>query len=205
MKTILLVPAFLCLYLSAIAQSNRPFYTGERVPDITLHHIINYKNSSAALSSFGHKLIILDFWGIHCGSCIAMFPLEDSLQKAFGKNVQFILVTSDSLNKTLAFIQQWKQKHHSGFSPPIVTEDHLLRKLFWHYYVPHYAWLAPDGSLLAQTLDNFINAEVIKNMLLSIQKNEQHLKDERAPSDAFGFKEPTQKQTNLFTQIQNKK
>ena len=199
--------ALLCLYINCFSQkiNIEPYYIGDRVPDLQLTKLVNYKDSVAKLSSFGHKLIILDFWGVHCGSCVTMFPLEDSLQKIFKDDVQFILVTTDSTGKVAAFLKDWNAKHKTTLELPVITEDGLLRRLFRHYYVPHYAWLAPDGSLLAQTLDYFINKETIRNALLSVKKNEQHLKEKNFPKDMFRFKQPGRKQVSQFTQTQNQK
>lgn len=184
--TLLGVMAGLCLYTNSFAQKTtiEPFYIGDRVPDLPLNRIINYKDSAASLSSFGEKLIILDFWSTHCASCIAMLPMEDSLQQAMNDKLQFILVTIDPKEKVASFLKRWENLHQAKLSMPIVCSDSVLSYLFRHHSVPHYAWLAPDGSLLAQTSgEHFINATSIQQLLLPVlQSIEQRHKDGFPPN-----------------------
>lgn len=56
-----------------------PLTIGDKVPDIVLNHVINYKAGDIKLSDFKGKLVILDFWSSWCGACIALFPHMDSL------------------------------------------------------------------------------------------------------------------------------
>ena len=57
----------------------KPLKIGDKVPDIEFKNIINYKSKTARLSDFKGKLVILDFWGTWCTSCIAAFPkMEES-------------------------------------------------------------------------------------------------------------------------------
>lgn len=169
----------LCLLGGALLLSNvqaqkisiKPFYIGDRIPDLPLNRIINYKDSTATLSSFGDKLIILDFWGIHCSSCIEMFSFEDSIQQALNDKLQFILVTLDPKEKVIQFFNRWDSVHHIKFSLPVVCSDSVLCYLFRHHSVPHYAWLSPDGSLLAQTENKyFLNAATIEQAMNPVLK-----------------------------------
>lgn len=181
--------ALLCVYANSFEQklNVEPYNIGERVNDLSIREIINFKDSTATLSSFGHKLIILDFWHTQCSTCIAMFPLEDSLQHIFNNDLQFVLVTAESKRIVQPFIQRWDSVHSIHLTTPIVTGDYLLNKMFKHLYNPHYVWLAPDGTLLAQTSQEFINKEVIAQMLSAIRNNEAFLKAEKFPNDAFNF------------------
>src|SRR6201999_1317282 len=56
------------------------------------------KTSSAHIASFKGKLLILDFWGVTCSSCIAEMPKMQRLQQEFGDKIQILLVTRDSYN-----------------------------------------------------------------------------------------------------------
>ncbi|MGB4400563.1 MAG: TlpA disulfide reductase family protein, partial [Daejeonella sp.] len=86
--------ATLCLFLSntALAQT-AALKIGDKVPDVTINNISNYKSTSAKLSDFKGKLLILDFWATWCAPCIAMIPKMDSLEKAFEGKVAFLSVT----------------------------------------------------------------------------------------------------------------
>jgi thiol-disulfide isomerase/thioredoxin len=151
------------------------YYIGDRVPDLPLENIINYKDSVATLSSFGDKMIILDFWNIHCTSCIRMFPFEDSLQAMFPKDVQFILVTRDSKNQVAQFFQRYNIVQKKPLGLPVVAADRILSKLFRFRYIPHYVWIAPNGLIMAESSDWFITKENIENTLLPIRTEETRL------------------------------
>ncbi|MGF7229957.1 TlpA family protein disulfide reductase [Arachidicoccus sp.] len=163
------------LLLSSVQaqQKIEPFFIGDRIPDLPLHRIINYKNSTATLSSFGDKLIILDFWSIHCSSCIEQFPQEDSLQHILGDKLQFILLTLDPKEKVTSFLKHFDSSHHTKFSLPIIYSDSTICCLFRHHAVPHYVWLAPNGAFLAQTEQQFITPQIVEqvsNRVVGLQK-----------------------------------
>jgi len=100
-----------------------PFDICDRIPDLALTPVINYKDSVASLSSFGNKLIILDFWTTHCGSCITKFPQEEAFQKANKGRLQFSLVTFEGTPKVYKFFHTWDSTYHMHLSMPIVTHD----------------------------------------------------------------------------------
>jgi thiol-disulfide isomerase/thioredoxin len=160
---------------SAAKKEIEAFYIGDRVPDLPLKNILNYKDSVGNLSSFGDKIIILDFWNTYCTSCIRMFPLEDSLQAMFPNDLQFILITDDSKEKVARFLSNYNRIQNKPLSLPIITNDRVFRKLFRFTYIPHYVWLAPNGLILAQASDCFISQENIANALISVRAEEQRL------------------------------
>lgn len=202
-KTIFLVLIALCLVGTGFGQKENvePFYIGDRVPDLPLHRLINYKDSSATLSSFGHKLLILDFWSVHCTTCIHMFPLEDSLQGLFKDSVQFLLVTMDSIQKVQKFLHKWDSIHFKALSIPIVTTDRLLCRLFRFKFIPHYVWLMPNGTMLAQTSEDFIHAAAIRQILKAIREKEQELKADGFGKEMFHFPRLSAKQQLLYAPL----
>lgn len=200
------VVAILCLPHRVIAQNLEivPFQIGERVPDLPLKNMINYKDSAATLSSFGDKLIILDFWHTRCGTCIALFPLEDSLQKRFSKQLQFILVTAENKNVTGSFLDNWNRKHHDSLTIPVIAEDILLNKMFRHRYNPHYVWIASDGRLLAQTGEEFVNESIISQVIKSIADKQSYLKNKTfLPPEYYHFPALSEVQQLFIQNYQN--
>jgi len=67
--------------LMGIGQTSRPLSIGEKVPDAALNNLVNYKTSSAKLSDFKGKLVILDFMHTSCRSCLLNLLRFDSLAK----------------------------------------------------------------------------------------------------------------------------
>ena len=61
---------------------------GQQVPDVLIKTILNYNTTdgpatSAKVSDFRGKLLIIDFWATWCTSCIYKFPELDQLQDEF--------------------------------------------------------------------------------------------------------------------------
>lgn len=203
MKYITGIIIILCLQHNVYAQKIEidPYYIGDRVPDLPLENILNYKDSVATLSSFGDKIIILDFWNIHCGSCISMFPLEDSLQKIMKDKIRFVMVTPDSPERTKRFLNRWDSLHGERFSIPVVTGDRVLNKLFRYRYIPHFVWIAPDGRVLAQTSHAFIDQMVVSQVLRSDSAYKADLIQNHYTKDAFTYPPLTKKMLELIYQL----
>jgi hypothetical protein len=69
-KISVLAICMLALTLPLSAQIN----IGQKCPDVTVGHVINYRDTSLNLRDFRDKWIILDFWGIHCSACVGEMP-----------------------------------------------------------------------------------------------------------------------------------
>ncbi len=73
----------------------RALKVGDTVPDVAFK-MINYKSNKAHLSEFRGKLLILDFWGAFCSTCIAQFSKLTELQKQFNSELNIIPVGFDT-------------------------------------------------------------------------------------------------------------
>ncbi|ANI89385.1 hypothetical protein A9P82_08820 [Arachidicoccus ginsenosidimutans] len=92
-------------------------------------------------------------------------PKLDSLQKLYGSELQVIMVTKDPLKLVLPFIQKYERLHHVKWTIPVVVNDTVLHQYFRHWYEPHYAWLAPENRLVAQSSFFFLNKDIVKAYL----------------------------------------
>lgn len=146
--------AALCLFLSSVADAQtQALKVGDRVPDVTINNILNYKSQSAKLSDFKGKLLVLDFWASWCSPCIAMIPKMDSLQKQFEGSVQFLPVTYQTAREVEAFRARLKKKGTGKSALPEVVQDKTLHDLFPHTVLPHYVWI--DGGGIVQAITGF--------------------------------------------------
>lgn len=163
------VVAMLCLQHNAVAQTDDgrvgKLYIDSRLPNLNLGSFINYKDSTAFLSDFKDKIIILDFWFTGCGTCIAQFPKEDSLQQQFDKDIQIIPVTFESQKTVTAFLDRWNKRNQSSLNLPFIVEDSILNIFFNNIYHPHYIWIAQDRRILAHTSEYFLTRENIEAIL----------------------------------------
>ncbi|MDQ3683720.1 MAG: TlpA family protein disulfide reductase [Bacteroidota bacterium] len=108
-------------------------------PDVTATTVLNYQLESLKLSDFKDKAIIIDFWNTRCHSCIKSFPKIDSLQKIFGKELQFLLVTNESKKTVTDFFI--KRKNIKPPAVPMIVEDTVLANLFPADGYPYTVWL----------------------------------------------------------------
>ncbi|WP_276348941.1 TlpA family protein disulfide reductase [Daejeonella sp. JGW-45] len=164
---------------------------GQQVPDVTINNIINYKTTSAKLSDFKGKLLILDFWATWCAPCIAMIPRMDSLQKQFEGKVQFLPVTY----QPASVVEPFRAKLHEkkSISLPEVIGDKVLHDMFPHRSIPHYVWIDPDGKVIAITDYVEVTAERIKNVIAG--NSQQLITKEEMPRVVYDPKKP------LFTEL----
>src|ERR1700744_4307849 len=94
-----------------ISYANNVIKIGDRMPDMIIWPVINYSSKSLRISDFKGKLVILDFWATWCTSCLAHFPIADSLQREFKNDLQILLVdalnTRDTREKALNTVQKF--------------------------------------------------------------------------------------------------
>jgi thiol-disulfide isomerase/thioredoxin len=166
--TLCSVLAILCLYATAQSAIIKPLYTGDRLPDIVFTQVLNHTDTKATLSGFqqnNQKLLLLDFWNTTCIPCIKSFKKLDSLQQAFKQELQIVLITPEDSNIVKATLERWQKANNQKLRIPVITNDTLLQRYIHKQYNPHYAWIAPDNVLIAQTSSSFVTAEILKTYL----------------------------------------
>lgn len=186
------VMALLCFCFAAFGQSGvavdvtaKGIKVGQRVPDVVLSGLHNYRDkqgkavSSARLSDFRGKLLILDFWATWCSPCVAMIPKMDSLQMLFGDKVQFLSVSYQKDSEVLPFIENLEKRAGKHYGLPMLNGDQVLRGMFPHVYLPHYVWIDAQGVVRAMTEFKDVNAATIERMLSGgvelVQKRDQKI------------------------------
>lgn len=116
---------------------------GQILPEIELSGLLNYHSDKLKISSLNGKVIIFDFWNHYCTACIKSFPKLDSLQKAFKKDIQIILVNSESKDSTISF---FKKRPRIKYPEVImVTGDRKLREMFPAEGYPYCVWIDKSG------------------------------------------------------------
>lgn len=172
-KTILIiVMAAVCLFLKTNGQDNKAIdvttkglQIGQQVPDITINNIHNYKATTAKISDFKGKLLILDFWATWCSPCVAMIPKMDSLQKQFEDKVQFLSITYQENHIVAPFLSKLNNSAKSSIIG--VTEDKELHKMFPHVSLPHYVWIDKNGIVTAISDLKAVTANNISSLIYS--------------------------------------
>lgn len=160
----------------------KPLSVGDEVPDIPFE-MINYPQSTAKLSDFRGKLVILDFWGTFCTSCIATFPEEMELKKQFGDKVEILLVNSyEKKEKVEEFVKSFEEKKGIRLTLPMVVRDSMARGLFPHESVPHCVWINGNGEVIAITSSGEVDSMHI-DAALEDKKLDWLVKDDKTIGD----------------------
>ncbi|RXM63111.1 TlpA family protein disulfide reductase [Chryseobacterium sp. CH1] len=160
--------------IASIVDSASFLKIGDKVPDIEFQ-IKNYSKPTAKISDFKGKLVILDLWGVNCGSCIAAIPHMEELQRKFDGKIQVIMVTKDSDEKVT------KQAIHSDNVKnnrlPSVTNAKELAGLFFYASLPTHIWIDESGKVKYITNGSNANEANINNYLKGNNLNIKEKKD----------------------------
>ena len=156
MKLLLCLWVFLCpAYTIAQTGDAAPrLLVGDTVPDVRFSEVLNYKGTTAHLTDFKKKLLVIDFWSGFCGGCLHKFPLIDSIIKRYPDEVGALLVSSYFDDKRVNTEQLFKRLNKGRNKPmamPVILGDTVLNQLFRHLTIPHYIWLNSDLKVIAVT------------------------------------------------------
>lgn len=143
----------------------RALTIGDSVPDLTITNIINYKTSTAKLSDFKDKLLILDFMATSCIGCIEKLPRYDSLQAIYKNQLVILIVSYEPQKRVERFFAMNPIGMYSKL--PMASEDSVLSKLFPHAYISHEVWIK-DGKVKAITGSEYVTANNIKEVYSGI-------------------------------------
>lgn len=137
------------------AEQTAPEYPAVGMPmpdDFVLRNISYFNKTEARISDFRGKWLVLDFWTLHCGTCIASFPRINEEARIFEGKVQFMLVGAPlsydprgSIEKTYDAIRR-----RNGLGLPCAF-DSLLFKRYDLFNVPYIIVINPDGIVHAIT------------------------------------------------------
>ena len=151
---------------------------GDSVPDVVFKHVLNYKNTTASLSDFKGKLVILDFWSSWCISCIALFPHLDSLQHNFNKDLHIILVNTKSKQskddeiKINKILNRVRETTGNKIGLPVIYDCPALDNYFPCIEIPHEVWIS-EGKVVGITYADQVIPENIQGL---INGNEVHMR-----------------------------
>ncbi|MCP9749663.1 TlpA disulfide reductase family protein [Ferruginibacter sp. HRS2-29] len=164
MKRFLWLLLLLCPYMS-MARQTPGLKVGDKVPNVVLRNITNYKKTTAKLYDFKSRLLLIDMWATTCAPCIREISMLDSLKQCFPGQLSVVAVnsltdTKERLDKLLARLQL-------KLTIPMVLGNTELQSLFPHSAVPHFAWVDSNFNVMAITGGSSVTAERLANFLRS--------------------------------------
>ncbi|RZJ91814.1 MAG: TlpA family protein disulfide reductase [Chryseobacterium sp.] len=171
----------LCPFTLSAQKKNisKALMIGDKIPDITITKISNYKVDAIEFSQLRGKAVILDFWATYCSACIKEFPKMDEFQKRYAKHLQIFLMNAypkDDENILKDFLIQ-ERVSIKNFVLPIVKSDSLIREIFPIKSMPHYIWIGADGRVKAITRADQVTAPNIERLIAGLTLNLQSKKD----------------------------
>lgn len=149
-------------------QSIRELQVGEKMPDVTLADVgdVVYNNTGKTrFSDFKGKLIILDFWDINCGSCIAGFPKMEKIQQQFKDSIQIILVNAGQNRLQIANDLKNIKTNPFPYDLPQIVNARLLGQLFPYEYSGNQIWIDGDGVIRLNGSPMNTHVEKIRQIL----------------------------------------
>jgi thiol-disulfide isomerase/thioredoxin len=154
-------------FISGFGQmATKPLDIGDQCPDLIFDTIINSSISTARISDFKGKLVILDFWSTNCAGCIAEFPKLETLQKKFGNKIKIFPIAEDTNAKTKVPIFWKNNKVTNKLSLPcIIQNNKIFSELFPHKGLPHEIWIDQNGIVRGITKGSAVSERTIANFL----------------------------------------
>ena len=166
MKT-LLISLLLLISFNSFSQSYRELKIGDQVPDITIKGFFDDDKKSVKISElYRHKLLILDFWGTWCGSCLDEMMTFPKLKEQFGDKLNIVAVGYESKERISGLFKR-NPIFHSDKWITLYGDSVLTRKLFPHHLLPHIAWIDSTGKVIAITSGENLNVNNIVDALKS--------------------------------------
>lgn len=108
------------------------------------------------------KLIILDFWGTWCSSCIEGFPQAKLIQDQFEKDIVFISIAGQPAPAVRDFISTNEIAREVALWS--VVEDKSFNDAIVKYTLPHYTWIA-DKKVISNTTGAALTPDYISQYL----------------------------------------
>ena len=176
---------FLCLqYCLLFSQERMESVLGKKVPNLQLEMILNYQKKSDELNNYRGKVVILDFWGTHCASCIKSFSHLEALQKEFKKDLQVFAVTAfDSPERIQRFLKKFRTT-----LPIVIDSTYILVQEFPHRSISHTVVIDKAGVVRAVSSPKDITQQVIENIIRGQPVNLEEKRDFVQPRKSGGEK-----------------
>jgi len=145
-----------------------PLQIGDTIPEALWHlplEVINHPEGKdiITLNDYRGRLILLDFWGIGCGSCILALPTLDLIQRQFPTEI-VVLPTARQAPETLTAFWQ-KNNYTKSLLLPTLADQTYLHQYFPHISISHVVWITPQGTVYSATHTQTVNRVNIQRAL----------------------------------------
>ncbi|MFN7141019.1 MAG: TIGR03435 family protein [Limisphaerales bacterium] len=136
---------------------------GTKPPALVLREVLHGPPlNEITWEKFHGKVVVLEFWNMRCGPCIAAIPHMNSLVEQFdGKPVVFLAITDDHPERAREFLKGKPMKSW------VVTDGPLqaTRTAFDVKGIPHVVLVNPEGIIAATTHPAKLKPEHLEELL----------------------------------------
>lgn len=133
---------------------------GKLCPDYQLHTLTSNGYKTHSLSAFRGQVVVLEFWATSCRPCIPAMDHLEILEAAFPKKLKVFQISEDEENRVRSFLE----KHPTG-STIVLDSTQVLKKAFYHLFLPHTVIIDPKGIVRAFTYPGEVTSELIQRLL----------------------------------------
>jgi hypothetical protein len=164
----------ICLFavlseIQAQVKTSQGLKIGDTLPGLVLTNLMDSSVGGVRLTDLKAKLVILDFWNVHCSSCILGFKKMQMLEDMHPSEVRVLLVTRDTKLMVQELARRSKLVRESRLT--MVVGDTLFSKYFPNG-TPHHVWIDKDRVIRAiinpwstseETVSRFLQTNHIKS------------------------------------------
>ena len=156
-KSLLISVLFLLIVTQSFAQIVK---IGDSVPDYHFDKVLNYSKPTINLREAKGKILIIEFWGTWCGSCIPALEHLNEIQNKFKNDIMVVGISDDTEERLNKFLLK------RPVTIPLVS-DPLNRsaKFFKVNAVPQTYVAGKNGEIIAITHPDEITEEKIKDLI----------------------------------------
>lgn len=121
------------------------FKVGDRAPDFTLADLSGKQVSLS--DSAGREVVLLAFWAMRCGTCIAEVPHLETLQRAFGgRGLRLLAVNTDGVDAGV-LRQTLKELGLRPSYTILLDPDFTVSDTYTNFVVPLTLVIGRDGVI----------------------------------------------------------
>jgi thiol-disulfide isomerase/thioredoxin len=131
----------------------------------------NYENLKGGTTSLGDlkgKYVYLDIWATWCGPCKMEMPYLKELEKDFhGKNIHFVSISIDKLNKHQAWKDMIADRELGGIQL-FAGEDQSFAMEYNITGIPRFILVDPAGKIVSANAPRPSQQQVIRSLFQSL-------------------------------------